>query len=137
MTYLLDTNVISQMVRRSPSTAVLARSDAIPATEQVISSITVGELLYGALKRPEVTDELLQSLEKAVFSTFDIVPFDEAAARVYAEIMVALERAGTPIGEGDTRIAATALAYDLTIVTRNTRHFDRVPGLRVENWFEP
>jgi tRNA(fMet)-specific endonuclease VapC len=135
--YLLDTDIVSATISRRPSATVLAHSASVPATDQVISSITVGELLYGALKRPEITERLIETLEALVFSRFDVVPFDHAAARTYAEIRVVLEHAGTRLDDPDLRIAATALAHDLTIVTGNTRHFDRVPGLRVENWFDP
>ncbi len=65
-----------------------------------------------------------------------IVPFDEPAAGLYAEIRVALEASGQRLDDPDLRIAAICLAHDLTLVTGNVRHFERVPGLRVENWLE-
>jgi tRNA(fMet)-specific endonuclease VapC len=63
-----------------------------------------------------------------------VFPFDAKAAEHYGELRAALERAGTPIGEADTRIGAIALANGLTVVTGNVRHFGRIPGLPVENW---
>jgi len=65
-----------------------------------------------------------------------ILLFDEPAARSYAEIRVELEAAGRRLEDPDIRIAAICLAHDLTLVTGNVRHFERVPGLRVENWLE-
>ena len=65
-----------------------------------------------------------------------VLPFDEEAAEEYGRLSAQLEAQGTPIGEADTQIAAVALANDLTVVTGNVRHFDRVPGLTIENWIE-
>jgi tRNA(fMet)-specific endonuclease VapC len=64
----------------------------------------------------------------------DVVPFDEAAADRFGRVAVALARKGEPIGTFDTLIAAHALALGVTLVTNNTRHFRRVPGLRVASW---
>lgn len=63
-----------------------------------------------------------------------MLPFDEAAAETYGSLRARLEAEGTPLAEPDTRIASIALAHRLTLVTGNVRHFDRVPGLGVENW---
>ena len=62
------------------------------------------------------------------------MPWNTAAADIYGEIAALLRRQGTPIGEMDTQIAAHALAQDLILVTHNTRHFERIPGLRLEDW---
>lgn len=66
-----------------------------------------------------------------------VVPFDAHAADVYGDLKSRLELVGQPLDEPDLRIAATALAYDLTLVTGNVRHFRRVPNLTIENWLEP
>ena len=66
---------------------------------------------------------------------FDVLPFDLAAAEQAAKARAHLERQGTPIGPVDTMIAGIALSQNLTVVTLNTREFERVPGLRVENWY--
>lgn len=63
-----------------------------------------------------------------------VLPFDASAARRYGEVRAELERRGTPIGDADLRIASIALDRDLTVVTGNVRHFEKVPGLAVENW---
>ncbi len=67
---------------------------------------------------------------------FRCLPFDQAAAEEYGRLRAYLEARGTPIGHEDTQTAAIALANDLTVVTGNVRHFQRVPGLAVENWLE-
>jgi tRNA(fMet)-specific endonuclease VapC len=65
-----------------------------------------------------------------------VLPFDAVAARTFGELKADLERAGTPLAEPDLRIAAIVLTQRLTLVTRNVRHFSRVPGLLVENWID-
>jgi tRNA(fMet)-specific endonuclease VapC len=128
---LFDTDTISATLRPRRNESLLLRFAAVPSDEQVISAITYGELLYGALRRER--RDLLEAVA-AVANKMVILPFDEAAAERFAELRVALERSGQRLDEPDLRIAATALAYDLTLVTGNERHFRRVPGLRVENW---
>ena len=98
---------------------------------QCTSSVSVAELRYGARKRQSY--ELSEDIERIV-AEVQVIPFDEAAAGLYAEIRVALEAAGRPLAYSDLQIAAICLARDLTLVTGNVRHFERVPGLRVENW---
>ena len=133
MAYLFDTDTISAVVRPRPDLGVARRLAEVPAVEQFTSSVTLEELLFGALRksRVDLLDRILM-LAKIV----PVLPFDEAAAHRYAELRAELERLGTPLAEPDLRIAATALAFDLVLVTGNTRHFRRVPLLSVENWIE-
>jgi tRNA(fMet)-specific endonuclease VapC len=102
--------------------------------EQCTSSITVGELLYGALRVQ--SQRLEREIEELLGSGIRLVGFDEHAARVYAQLRVDLEAEGQRLGDADLRIAAICVAHDLTLVSGNVRHFERVPGLRVENWLE-
>jgi tRNA(fMet)-specific endonuclease VapC len=97
-----------------------------------ISAITLAELEHGVAKSaaPEKNAAaLLQFL-----TILDILPFDDCGAVEYGKICAYLQRRGTPIGTMDTLIAAHALAEGLTVVTNNTREFERVPGLSLENW---
>ena len=71
---------------------------------------------------------------ETILDALPIVSFDTSAAHQYGELRAQLEAAGRTLGEADLRIASTALAYDLVVVTGNGRHFSRVPGLAVENW---
>jgi predicted nucleic acid-binding protein len=135
VTYLLDTDTLSNTIKRVPSAALLRRLAAVPREDQFTSAVTVGELFYGAY-RSRQTDEFLRLLEIHVWPRVRVLPFDTDAAFAYGRLRVALERQGTPIGEGDLRIAAIAVSRGLTVVTRNVRHFSRVPGLTVENWLE-
>ncbi len=135
MTYLLDTDVLSNLMKRAPASGLVARLARVTPEEQFTSSITLGELLYGA-HRSSQTAALLERIEARLLPDLPILPFDAPAARRYGEIRAGLEAGGNLIGDADMRIAAIALARGLTVVTGNERHFRRVPGLEVENWLE-
>ena len=128
----LDTDVVSVFLRRGAPPSAQRQLAEIPADEHFTTTITLGELLYGAYRRRSAP--LRQAIEEYVQGDISILPFDEQAARAYAEIRVELEAAGKRLEEPDLRIAAICLAHDLTLVTGNVRHFERVAGLRVENW---
>ena len=91
-------------------------------------------MVYGAYKLQPHTNLLLDRLKKALLPNLPVLPFDGDAARRYGEVRAELERQGTPLGEADLRIGAIALSRGLTVVTGNIRHFQRIPGLSVENW---
>jgi tRNA(fMet)-specific endonuclease VapC len=110
------------------------RVAAVPATEQCTTSITLGELLYGASKRG--SHRLARRVEELILSAGLVLPFDEPSARVYGQLRAELEGRGQKLAEPDLRIASIALSRGLTVVTGNTRHFSRVPELGVENWLE-
>ncbi len=131
--FLFDTDALSQVLRRDPSPSILIRMASVPREEQFTTAITVGEMVYGA-ERSSRREYLLGQFEERLWPNLRILPFDHAAAETYGRIRAELERAGTPLAEPDLRIAAIALTRDLTVVTGNTRHFSRVPGLRVEDW---
>lgn len=130
--YCFDTDVLSAVLRRDPPLALVRRLAQVPPTEQTTTAITVGELLYGAARRgnPTLTRRVRELLESAL----SIVPFDRRAAEVYGELRAVLEREGRRLDEPDLRIAAIARSRELTLVTGNVRHFERVPELVVENW---
>ena len=135
MTYLLDTDVLSNLMRRVPRGSLISRLARVPPGEQFTSSVTLGELVYGAL-RSDRAALLLERIEAVVPTELPVLPFDAAAARRYGELRADLERRGAPIGDADLRIASIALSRELTVVTANERHFRRVPNLSVENWLE-
>ena len=132
--YCFDTDVLSSAVRRNPPLALIRRLAATPAADQHTTAITVGELEYGVAKTPRA--DLVVSTRTLLESAITVLPFDAAAAAAYATLRNGLERAGRPLDDPDLRIASIVLARDLTLVTGNGRHFDRVPGLRVENWLD-
>ncbi len=134
--YLLDTDILSNLARRTPSTALIARLASVPQDSQFTSTITLGEMVYGAHRLRAHTRLLLERLDRALLPNLPVLPFDVAAARRYGEVRAELERLGTPLAEADLRIGAIALSRGLTMVTGNVRHFRRIPELSVENWLE-
>ncbi len=134
--YLLDTDILSNLLRRTPSMNLVAKIASTPRESQFTSSITLGELLYGAHRLGPMADALLERLNATLVPNLPVLPFDTDAARSYGEVRAELERRGTPIGDADLRIGAISLARGLTVVTGNVRHFNRIPGLPVENWLE-
>ena len=134
--YLLDTDTISALTKPSPSQALLLRIARTAPGDRATSSVTLGELLFGAHRAGPRVSELLELIRRTVPGEIPLLPFDQAAAEEYGRLRAYLEARGTPIGHEDTQIAAIALANDLTVVTGNVRHFQRVPGLAVENWLE-
>ena len=125
--------MLSAVVAVRPNLEVVKRLSAVPLEDQNTSAINVGEMLFGATRRHNAG--LLERIETLI-EVLAVVPFDESAARIYAHLRVALEVAGTPLDEADLRIAATALANNLTLVTGNERHFRRITGLTIENWLK-
>ena len=134
--YLLDTDILSNLLRRVPPPTLVTKLASVPREQQFTSSITVGELVYGAYRLKERASTLLRRIDETLPPNLPVLPFDASAARRYGEVRAALERRGTPIGDADLRIASIALSHDLTVITGNVRHFARVPGLRVENWLQ-
>ena len=130
--YLLDTNVVSDLIRHPRG--VIARRVSLEGEDTVCTSIIVAsELRFGARKRN--SEQLTRQLE-LVLSALQIMPFESPADQHYAKLRVYLGERGIPIGPNDMLIAAQTLALDCTVVTRNVREFSRVPGLKVDNWFE-
>lgn len=128
--YLLDTNVLSDLVRRPHG--VITRRISLEGEDKVCTSIIVAsELRFGARKRG--SEQLTRQLD-LVLSAIQVMPFEAPADRLYGKIRVDLEKRGTPRGPNDMFIAAQALALDCTLVTRNVREFSRVPGLKVDDW---
>lgn len=136
MTYLFDTDTLSNLLKRSPSTSLIVRLATLSPDEQCTTSITAGQLIYGASRRRNDGQALRERIERTLLANLVVLPFDVDAARRYGALRADLERQGTPLAEADLRIAAIALVHHLTVVTGNTRHFDRVSGLSVENWLE-
>ncbi|WP_342358516.1 type II toxin-antitoxin system tRNA(fMet)-specific endonuclease VapC [Terrarubrum flagellatum] len=128
--YMLDTNICIYVTKEMPMHLV-ERFNA-SAEQMCISSITYGELRYGVEKSARRLENLRKLEEFA--GRLEIFPFTTSAAEHYGQIRADLERAGTPIGNNDLLIGAHARSEGLILVTNNRREFDRIPGLRVENW---
>jgi tRNA(fMet)-specific endonuclease VapC len=130
MRYLLDTNIVSDLVR-NPQGTIAARIVKL-GEDSVFTSIIVTAELYFGLARNR-SDRLASHLQ-TVLSGLDILPWDAPADERYGEIRAFLQGKGKLIGANDLLIAAHALALDVTLVSDNVREFSRVPGLKLENW---
>ena len=128
--YLLDTNIISDLVRH-PQGLVFQRIAAVGENCICTSIIVVCDLRFGAAKNGSL--RLVQQLEH-IFEVLPILSLEPPVDQHYAAIRTHLEQKGTPISPNDLLIAAHALVLNLTLVTANVREFERLPGLRVENW---
>ncbi len=130
VSHLLDTNILSALVRR-PQGVVRDRIAALGEDTVATSIVVAAELRYGARKRG--SGRLTAQVE-AILSRLPILGLDAPVDRAYAAIRMELERTGTPIGGNDLLIAAQAVCLGLVVVTANLGEFTRVPELRVENW---
>jgi tRNA(fMet)-specific endonuclease VapC len=130
MAYLLDTNIVSNLVRH-PYGRVAQRIDEVGQEKVFTSIIVAAELHYGTERK---NSGALQDQLDAILGQMDILPLDVPSNRMYAELRVKLERVGQVIGGNDMLIAAHALALGYTLVTDNLREFSRIPDLKIENW---
>lgn len=129
--YLLDTNIVSYFLRGEGN--VGRRMLALPYHELAISSLSDYELWRGALIAQWSTARMETTF--AGLARFPRLEFTSRDARVAAQISASLSAVGQPIGHVDSLIAGVALANGVVLVTRNTREFGRIPGLRVEDWY--
>jgi len=128
--YLLDTNIAIYVIKHRPIQVLETFNRH--AGQLCISSITLAELFHGVEKSAK-PDHNLRQVEDFV-SRLEVLEYGNKAAAHYGDIRANLERKGTPIGVNDLHIAAHARSEGLTLVTNNLREFERVEGLRVENW---
>lgn len=129
--YLLDTDICSYVIRNRPPQA-RERMNAVPLEEQAMSVVTYAELLYGVKRSSSA--RVNRQVVDAFVRHLTVIPWDAAAAEHYGDLRATLEKRGTPIGAMDLMIAAHARSLGAIMVTHNRRHFDKVPGLKVENW---
>jgi tRNA(fMet)-specific endonuclease VapC len=130
MRYLLDRNVVSDLVR-NPQGKVAQHIRKVGEAQVSTSIIVAAELRYGATKKgsPRLTTQL-----EAVLGALEVLPFEAPADAIYGLVRTRIEQAGRPIGGNDLLIAAQALSLGYTVVTDNEREFGYVPDLRRENW---
>ena len=130
--YLLDTNILSDLVR-NPQGLIAQKIASVGEGSICTSIIVAGELRFGARK---LGSKQLTTQLDTILSAIDILPMEEPADRRYGELRAYLEKQGTPIGPNDMLIAAHTLVLDCVVVTANEREFSRVPKLKVENWLQ-
>jgi tRNA(fMet)-specific endonuclease VapC len=133
MKLMLDTNTCIALIKRKP-VHVLQKFSEYQVGDIGVSAVTLAELRYGVAKSQH------QARNQAALDEFmlplEIAAFDEQATTTYGVLRAALEKQGTPIGPLDTMIAAHALSLGVTLVTNNTREFNRVLGLKVVDWLD-
>jgi tRNA(fMet)-specific endonuclease VapC len=133
--HLLDTNVLSELVKKLPSPALVKRLEFVPPETLFTSSICVMELRFGALRiAPE--GHLWAQIQERILSRVRVLTFSYKEAIIAGEILDRLYSAGRPIGIEDVMIGSVAISNGLVVVSANTKHFSRISGLKVENWLQ-
>ena len=130
LVYMLDTNICIYVMKSYPE--ALREKFNLLADQLCISSITLGELYYGAEKSQRCADNVAAIVQ--FIARLNVLPFGEKGAAHYGQLCAELERAGKPCGAHDLQIGGHARSEGLIVVTNNLREFARMPGLRTENW---
>jgi len=131
---MLDTNICSFIMREQPEAVRERLGQAVLRGNRiVVSAITYQEMRFGATG-PKASPRHVQLVDEFCTRLDAVLPWDRAAVDATTDIRVALRLAGTPIGPNDTAIAGHAIAAGAVLVTNNTREFERVPGLILEDW---
>lgn len=133
MRYMLDTNICIYAIKHKPEQVFMRLQEHDPI-DICISSVTYAELVHGVEKSKAI--EKNRVALALLLANIEIMNFDSLAAESYGKIRADLEKAGTPIGTLDMMIAGHAMALGYTVVTNNTKEFERVKGLKLENWTE-
>jgi len=140
MSFLLDTNVVSELIRKARNPAVVSWTTGTPLEDLYFSTVGEAELRFGAAILPEGRrrQTLLTDIENFLREAFGdrVLPFDREAAREYADIAASRRSAGRPVAPADCQIAAVARSRNLTMVTRNVSDFDGI-GVKVFNPWGP
>ena len=131
MRYMLDTNICIYAIKNKPEKVLKTLKEKMN-DGICISAITLAELAHG-VEKSAARDKNRAALLRFL-SILNVLPFDDLAAAEYGEVCADLQRKGTPIGTMDMLIAAHAKTEGLILVTNNTREFERVEGLTLENW---
>ena len=131
--FIFDTDIYTNVMRKVPSEILLNRLKKVPRRDQFTTTITIAEVYYGIMKASN-RPRLLKLFEDVLLPRATILPFDFSAAKKYGEIRSYLEEQGTPLAHADLQIASISLSMNMTLITGNLKHFQRVPRLAVENW---
>lgn len=127
---MLDTNIVIYTIKNRPE--VVRQTFKKHQGQMAVSSVTWGELVFGA-ERSSAPEKNYNDIESMV-ARLEVLTFDQQAATHFGQVRAELYNKGQPIGPYDMMIAAHARSTGLILVTNNTREFERVPGLRIENW---
>ena len=131
--YLFDTDSISNLLKKKPSEKFVENISRTDKSEQYISTITVGELVYGAFKSNN-SQFYLDYLNDILLPAVNVLGFDISAAFIYGKIRSELSADGIIISNADMQIASIAISNNLVLITGNTKHFIHITDLQIENW---
>ncbi len=135
---VLDTNVVSELMRAAPESAVLNWLDAQPSSELWLTAVVAAELMFGVARLPEGgrKQQLAHNVAAMLEQDFagQVLAYDLAAASIYAELVAQRERTGRPIAMADAQIAAICLAHGASLVTRNEKDFDGLGLMVINPW---
>lgn len=130
MSYLFDTDAISETLRKKPLQDYIEWLRQVPREDQYTSTIIIGELYKGAYRSTKQKEILTQIREK-ILPELTVLPFDVNTAKIYGQIYTELEKKGQIIAHPDLQIAATAIQHNLELVTGNIKHFARISRLAI------
>lgn len=131
--YLFDTNVLSETIKRKPNASLMQRLEEVAGDPQFTSCICVMELRYGSRRRSD-HDSFWKRLESEVLSRIEVIDVTADIALLAGDIAAMLSLKGIGVSAEDLLIAATAMSAEMTLITANVRHFEKIPGLKIENW---
>jgi len=134
--FVLDTNILSELIRKKPNSHLLKRLSECPAENLFSTCINVMELRYGSAMRRD-SKEFWRKIEEEINSRLTILGFDERGAALCGDLLADLEKQGRPMGIEDAIIGSIALSHGFILVTGNVSHFSRIPSLKVKNWLVP
>ena len=132
MAFLFDTDAISELLRPRPARSYVKWIMKVAREEQFTSAVVLGELYKGAY-RSQDWERYLTNIEQRVLPAVTVLPYDISIAKVFGKIRAQLEEIGTILPDADIQIAATAIGYDLDLITGNLRHFSRISDLKLNN----
>lgn len=133
--YLLDTNILSELIKKKPNRNFLRELKNKPAELLYTTVISVMELRSGCARRPD-KELLWKRIEEEILHRVQILSIGPREAIKAGDLIGLMFKQGTPIGIEDVLIASVGICQDLTIITANIRHFSQLPGVKIENWLE-
>ncbi|MEJ2589660.1 MAG: type II toxin-antitoxin system VapC family toxin [Deltaproteobacteria bacterium] len=133
--YLFDTDTLSNIVKRRPSSLLIRKLQHLPRAVQFTSAINIGEIYYGA-HRSRREAQILKAFSERVFPHVNILPFDAESGRIFGHLKAEMEKEGIGCSEPDLRIAGITIQHRFTLITGNTKHFKQIPGLKIDNWID-
>jgi tRNA(fMet)-specific endonuclease VapC len=131
--YLLDTNILSELIKKRPNPVLLSRLSSFPVRNLYTSIICLMELRYGCALRDDFNSFWSKILEQIV-SQVQVISLGTEEGLIAGDLLARLRKKGQIIGLEDILISATAIAHNLVLVSANLKHFSKIDGLTVENW---